>query len=618
MDDEKAWDAGKLTLFSERIPSENNGLRDYEVRKMPVFNEQNQRQALVIIGRDITEHKRAEEKLQLSASVFTHASEAIMITTANATILDVNQAFTIITGYSRDDVLGKNPRILSAKKQNKDFYTAMWRELIEKGFHNSEIWNKRKNGEIYLQMLTISAVRDENGVILQYVSLFSDITQRRRAEEEIRNLAFYDRLTKLANRRLLMDKLRQALTASTRTNQYGAILFLDLDHFKILNDTLGHDYGDMMLIEVSHRIKGCLNEMDTVARLGGDEFAILLENIDEHEAIAVHKAALIAEKIRASLSISYQLKEYKQHGSPSIGMCMYRGDKDTADNLLKRADMAMYQVKGSGRNAVRLFDPAMQHALETRIKLEGELHHAIASNQLQLFYQIQVDSELRPTGAEALLRWMHPVHGIISPAEFISIAEESTLILDIGDWVLSCVCQQLALWFSAEKTRHLSLAVNVSARQFNRPDFVARLLTLLHTHKMDVTRLKIELTESVILNDVSDVIARMHTLREIGVVLSMDDFGTGYSSLSYLKQLPLDQIKIDQSFVRDMTCDPNDAVMVETIIDLAKKFRLNVIAEGVETHAQLAYIKQLGCMAYQGYLFSRPVPIEQFEALLQE
>jgi len=371
-----------------------------------------------------------------------------------------------------------------------------------------------------------------------------------------------------------------------------------------------------MLIEVAQRIQYCVREVDTVARLGGDEFVVLLEEVDTNAEHASQKVALIAEKIRAALAVPYQIKEHEYHSSPSIGMCLYRGNEESVDTLLKHADLAMYQAKDSGRNAVRFFDPAMQLAVEMHAALEADLRRALPNRELQLYYQIQVDNEHRPLGAEALARWVHPKRGMVSPVQFIPIAKESSLILDIGNWVLDTACQQLALWNKQEQTRDLVLAVNVSAQQFRLHDFVDRIADVVRTHQVNPACLKLELTEGVVLTDVADVVAKMHALKALGVKLSLDDFGTGYSSLSYLKQLPLDQIKIDQSFVRDIATDPNDAVMVQTIIDLAQNFRMNVIAEGVETEAQLDFLKQNGCMAYQGYLFSKPVPIDQFEALL--
>lgn len=457
---------------------------------------------------------------------------------------------------------------------------------------------------------------DAQGQPLKLYGTIQDITERKEAEAEIHSLAFFDHLTKLPNRRHLLDRIHQAQSVSARSNLYGALLFLDMDKFKSLNDTLGHDIGDLFLVEVARRMLLCVRDVDTVARIGGDEFVVLTGEVGASAEEVSQRVALIAEKIRAALSEPYQLNEYEHHSSPSIGVCLFRGNEITVDSLLKQADMAMYQAKGSGRNAVRFYDPAMQLAVETHAALESDMRHAILDTQFRLYYQIQMDNQRRPVGAEALIRWAHPERGLVSPLLFIPIAEESSLILDIGHWVMETACKQLALWGKRERTRNLILAVNVSAVQFKKHNFVEIVTTLVNIHQIDPSRLKLELTEAVVLDDVADVVTKMHALKALGVQLSLDDFGTGYSSLSYLKQLPLDQIKIDQSFVRDAATDVNDAVMVQTIIDLAKNFRLNVIAEGVETEAQLHFLKQNGCMAYQGYLFSKPVPIDEFESLL--
>lgn len=448
--------------------------------------------------------------------------------------------------------------------------------------------------------------------------LQDEIIERKGMEDKVSDLAFYDPLTRLPNRRLLMDRLSAALSISARNQYFGALLFLDIDNFKMLNDTMGHDVGDLLLIEAAARIKSILREADTVARLGGDEFVMVIEGIDDHADTASQTVALLAEKIRATLSEPYQLGNIIHYSTPSIGVSLYLGNQKTVDELLKCADIALYQAKNSGRNTVRFFDPAMQQAVEEHAALEKDLRQVVPGKQLHLNYQIQVDSDLRPIGAEALIRWIHPTRGIVSPMEFIPIAEESKLILDIGDWVLDTACHQLSEWRKNKLTCNLSLAVNVSAQQFRQADFVDTVAAKLRTYALEASQLKLELTESMVLKDVRDVVSKMHALKAIGVTLAMDDFGTGYSSLSYLKLLPLDQLKIDQSFVRDMITDPNDAVMVKTIIDMAHNFRLNVIAEGVEIEAQMDMLMQLGCKAFQGYYFSKPLSIEQFERLLKQ
>lgn len=564
---------------------------------------------------DITEQKLAEDDLRIAASAFeTH--EAIMITDADERIVRVNSAFERITGYFGAEVIGRTPHMFSSGKHERTFFESMWQQIGSRGYWEGEIWDKRKNGEIYPKWLTITAVRDAASRVSNYVAIFSDIGQRKQAEEQIYSLAYYDALTKLPNRRLFQDRFDLALAASERNGHYGAVLFLDLDKFKILNDTLGHGYGDLLLIEVAMRLRTCVREMDTIARMGGDEFVVLVEDIAADAEEASQKVAHLAEKIRSALAQPYTLEQYEQHSSPSIGVCLYRGRDETVESLLKHADMAMYQAKDAGRNAVRFFDPVMQHAVESRSALEADLRRAVPDQQLHLYYQIQLDNEFRPLGAEALLRWIHPMRGMVSPALFIPLAEESSLILDIGQWVLDAACRQLQGWAKHEQMCNLIIAVNISAKQFMRVDFVEQVDAVIRKYQVNPELLKLELTESVVLGDVKGVVAAMHALKGLGVRLSMDDFGTGYSSLSYLKQLPLDQLKIDQSFVRDITSDLNDAVLVRAIIDLARNFRLNVIAEGVETKDQLEFLKINGCMAYQGYLFSKPIPIDQFEALL--
>lgn len=559
----------------------------------------------------------SEAQLRVAAAAF-QTNEAIMITDAIGNIVRVNRAFVDITGYSEAEVLGENPRILNSGRHNQHFYQNMWQSLLHVGQWSGEVWDRKKNGDIYPKLATINAVKNEQGETLQYVAIFSDISARKKAEEEINNLAFYDALTSLPNRRLLLDRLGIALAASDRDQHYGAVLFLDMDRFKTLNDTLGHEYGDMLLIDVAKRLKFCVREVDTVARLGGDEFVVLIEHLGTDKEESLQDIARIAEKIRAVLATPYQLNDHKYHSSPSIGVSVFYGSEVSVDELIKRADMAMYQLKESGRNGVRFFDPQMQHLVESRAALESDLRRALVEQEFCLFYQIQLDNSAHPVGAEALIRWQHPVRGMVSPAEFIPVAEESSLILDIGHWVLDSACQQLARWQTQEQTKNLVLAVNISGQQFKQPDFVQQIIAVIHKYQVDASRLKLELTESVALGDINLVIEKMIALKEtVGVTLSLDDFGTGYSSLSHLKRLPLDQIKIDQSFVRDITTDASDAIMVKTIIDMAKNFGLNVIAEGIETQSQQTFLADNGCMAYQGYFFSKPVPLEAFEALLR-
>ena len=564
---------------------------------------------------DITEQKASEDNLRI-ASVAFETHEAIVITNIKAEILRVNKAFTTITGFSAESVLGKNPRILSSGRHSKAFYKEMWRQLLTNGSWTGEIWDRKKSGQIYPKWLTITAVKNDLGITTEYVGIFSDITARKQAEDEIRNLAFYDPLTSLPNRRLLLDRFQSSLNTSARTNKYCAVLFMDMDKFKVLNDTLGHYYGDLLLSEVAVRIKSCVRETDTVARLGGDEFVVLIEEIDFDQDKSAQHVASLAEKIRSKLAEPYQLLKHEFRSSPSIGVSLYIGTNETVDDILKHADMAMYHAKDSGRNTVRFFDPQMQKAVESRVAFESDLRLALPENQFMLYYQVQVNNKHKPVGAETLLRWHHPVRGLVSPLEFIPVAEETSLILDIGNWVIEQACRQLSLWSQHKKTKKLSISVNVSAKQFRLENFVETVENLIHQYKINPALLKLELTETLIMIDIVNVVKKMNSLIDLGIKLSMDDFGTGYSSLSYLKQLPINQLKIDQSFVRDIVADVNDAVMVQTIINLAQNFNLEVIAEGVETAEQLAFLKKQGCFAYQGYYFGKPMRIEEFEKLL--
>lgn len=566
---------------------------------------------------DITARKQTEERLRISSIAF-ETQEAIVVTDAQARIVSVNRSFERLTGYTAAEAIGQNPSILKSGRHDAAYYQALWTSLHDTGVWSGEMWDKRKDGTIYPKWLTITCVRNDANEITHYVAIFMDITERKRAEEEIHRLAFYDTLTLLPNRRLLVDRLSQALAFSHRNGAQGALLFMDLDNFKTLNDTKGHDVGDMLLIEVAARLKTCVRESDTIARLGGDEFVVILQDLGSSAVLAANQAEGIAEKIVAALNAPYFLAGYEHHSSVSIGVCLFQERGTTVDELLKRADTAMYQAKAAGRNAVRFFESSMQIAVEARAVLEAELRYALSKDELQLYYQLQADSDRRITGAEVLLRWFNPERGFVSPAQFIPLAEETGLILPIGKWVLETACRQLQQWASDPGTRHLQLAVNVSARQFRQTNFAAQVKEMLNQFSVNPALLKLELTESLVLVDVEDTIQKMQALKQLGVQFSMDDFGTGYSSLSYLKRLPLNQIKIDQSFVRDIVIDKSDAVIVQTIIDMSKNFGLDVIAEGVETEEQFALLQQNGCMAFQGYYFSKPVPVDEFDQLVKQ
>ncbi len=563
----------------------------------------------------LREAQKAEADLRVAATAF-ESQEGMVITDAANTILRINRAFTDITGYTAEDVVGHTLSMFDSGRHDADFYTSIWSAIHRDGSWQGEIWNRRKNGEAYPEWLTVTAVKGIAGDITHYVSALSDITQRKAAEEEIRNLALYDFLTRLPNRRCLMDRLQQALAASSRSGRQGALLFIDLDNFKDLNDTLGHNMGDLLLQQAAQRFTACVRESDTVARLGGDEFVVMLENLCENLQEAAEQVKVVGEKILATLKQPYLLGEHQFSCTSSIGITLFLGHTENIEDLLKQTDLAMYQAKAAGRNTLRFFDPNMQAVVTARTVLDADLRQGLQQNQFQLYYQPQVDGAGRVTGAEALIRWHHPVRGMVSPAEFIPAAEESGLILPLGHWVLETACSQLVAWAARAETAHLSVAVNVSPRQFRQADFAGQLLSLLNRTGADPYKLKLELTESLLLDDVEDTIAKMVSLKAAGVCFSLDDFGTGYSSLSYLKRLPFYQLKIDQSFVRNILDNPNDAAIIKTIVALAQSMGLSVIAEGVESVEQRNFLADQGCHACQGYLFGRPLPPDAFEQSL--
>ncbi len=437
-------------------------------------------------------------------------------------------------------------------------------------------------------------------------------------EDKIKLLAFYDKLTGLPNRQLLLDRLHQAFASSARSGREGALLYIDLDNFKNINETLGRNIGDLLLQQTAQRLKSCMREGDTVASLGSDEFVVILADLNTQHIEAATQTEVVGKKILATLGQPYQLAMNEYHSTVSIGVTLFSDHGKSGEELLKRADIAMRQAKQAGRNTLRFFNSTMQDTINTRSSLVTDLRKALESHQFRLYYQIQVDSSNRPLGAEALIRWLHPERGLVSPAQFIPLAEETGLILPIGLWALETACTQLKAWEQDTLTRELILAVNVSAKQFRQVDFVAQVQSLMKRHAINPMLFKLELTESMLQENIEDTIAVMNTLKENGVLFSLDDFGTGYSSLQYLKRLPLDQLKIDQSFIRDLTTNSSDKAIVRTTIAMAQSLNLDVIAEGVETEEQRQLLLDRGCSHYQGYLFGKPVPIEQFEALLRQ
>jgi diguanylate cyclase (GGDEF)-like protein/PAS domain S-box-containing protein len=562
--------------------------------------------------RDITERKKTEANLRIAAIAF-DAADGIVITDAQGIALSTNRAFTDITGYRGDEIIGKSAFVFKSDWNDAALVRQMWQSLQSDRYWQGEVWNKRKSREHYPQWIKVTAVPNDAGEVANYVMTFSDISQRKNSENTIQKLAFYDPLTELPNRRLLLDRVQHSMASSKRSHCYGALLLIDLDNFKTLNDTMGHDMGDQLLRQASARLSTCVRDSDTVARIGGDEFVVMLCDLDPAIDIAAEQAEGAGRKILSALAQIYDLGCGEYRSGASIGATLFRGNDNTYDDLFKQIDLALYRSKDDGRNRLTFFDPAMQRDALERVAQEAELRKAIESNALVLYYQPQIRNNRHVCGAEVLVRWCHPVHGLVPPIKFIPLAEESGLILPLGDWVLETACRQLARWSTQPALADLVLAVNVSAKQFHEADFVNKVLSIIQRTGARPNHLKLELTESVLVTDVDNVIAKMDALKALGVCFSLDDFGTGYSSLAYLKRLPLDQLKIDASFVRNILVDVKEASIAKTIVALAHGMGLEVIAEGVETAGQRDFLATIDCHDYQGYFYSKPVPVLDFE-----
>jgi diguanylate cyclase (GGDEF)-like protein/PAS domain S-box-containing protein len=564
---------------------------------------------------DLTLQKQTEVNQRIAAIAFESLS-GMFVTDRHSVILHVNQSFSTLTGYSAEEAVGQTPTLLRSGQHGQAFYDDMWAQLLDIGFWQGEVINRRKHGGLYTGWMTISGVKDADGETTHYVCSFIDISAHKKAEESIHRLAFYDPLTQLANRRLLKDRMALAMASAHLNGHNGAVLMVDLDNFKMINDTSGHDTGDVVLTEVAARLQCVVQMGDCVARLGGDEFVVLLAVLPENPLEAVAQAQRTAENILASLSKLYVAMGQSFRCTASIGIDMF-GTHNTVSDLLKHADMAMYEAKKAGRNALRFFDTAMQAAVTHRVELEQALRRGLNQHEFVLYFQPQVNVLGQTVGAEVLLRWQHPDLGLVSPLEFIPLAEETGLILPIGQWVLESACAQLKAWETHPLACDLQLAVNVSALQFNQANFVAQVVQTVRHSGIRPDRLKLELTESMVA-EVETTAEKMLALKALGVTFSMDDFGTGYSSLSSLTRLPLSQLKIDQSFVRNMGTQTADAAIVQTIIAMAHNLGLDVIAEGVETEVQKQFLAQHGCLLYQGYLLGRPMPIAAFQAHLDQ
>ncbi len=614
---------GKPASFAYQLQT-LGGPRHFEGRCQPLATLVHGRPAVVLLAHDRTEHVQAEAALHESEQrLRTLLSDIPSISVqgylADGTTTYWNKASEQLYGYSASEAIGKSLFELiippHAHETVRHEVAQMFATTVPTPA--SELRLRHKNGA-EVDVYSSHAYVQVPGYAPEMFCIDIDISGRKAAEDEARYLAFYDALTQLPNRRLLVDRLQQVLVSGARSGLTTAVLFVDLDNFKTLNDTRGHEVGDLLLKEVAQRLRDCVREQDTVARLGGDEFVVVLQNLSSDATEAAAQTRTLGELVLAQLRQPYDLAGHEHHFSASIGATLLRHHRDSVDEVLKQADMAMYRAKDAGRNTLRFFDPDMQQAVNRRALLETELHNGLRQAQFLLLYQPQVDSQGHITGAEALVRWRHPVQGMVSPAEFIPLAEESGLILPLGHWVMETALRQQARWRQHPLFAHLSLAINVSARQFLQEDFVAQVLALLQSTGADPAQIKLELTESLLLDNVDNVIATMQALKAHGLGFSLDDFGTGYSSLSYLKRLPLDQIKIDQGFVRDVLLDPSDAAIARSIIGLAGALGLDVIAEGVETTEHHQFLLSHGCRAFQGYLFGRPLALEDFERQVQQ
>ncbi|MCE5181838.1 MAG: EAL domain-containing protein [Betaproteobacteria bacterium] len=582
------------------------GWRDNYIYKLPNGE-------IVAIYDDVTERRRNEESLRLAAKVFESSTAGIVITDTAGSVLNVNDAFTRITGYSLAEIRGATPRLLKSGRHDDAFYREMWDSLLASGHWQGEIWNKRKNGEIYPEWMDIGIVKDDRGEASHFVGTFTDITQRKADEERINYLGHHDALTGLPNRTLLHDRISQTLATCQHQHYKAALLLIDLDRFKNINESLNHDFGDRLLQLVAGRLDGCIHAPDTLARSGGDEFVVLMGEVHHlGEIVAMAKALLTA------MNQPFLVKDQEITITSSIGISVYPDDGDDTQTLLKNADVAMYRAKEQGRNNYQFYTQGMNVRTFETLVLENSLRHALTLKQFELHYQPQLDiASSAIIGMEALIRLRHPELGLISPANFIPIAEETGLIVPIGEWVVQQACAQTKAWHDLGYGT-LRVAVNLSARQFRQPGLMNAIEKALADSGLPPARLELELTESILMQDTEETLATLLGFKSMGVQLSIDDFGTGFSSLGYLKRFNLDKLKIDQSFIHDITSDPNDLAIARAVIALGHSLNLKVIAEGVETAEQLALLRENGCDEMQGFYFSRPLPADDFLRLLQE
>ncbi len=565
----------------------------------------------LIIAHDITDRRRSERELRIAAVAF-ESYDGQIVTDENGIIERVNSAFVRISGFSADDAIGRTPGFLQSELHGKTFYTGILLTLRKAGYWHGEIISRRRDGELYTARLSISAVADDRGHTTHYIGNLQDITAEKEAVKLANHWKLYDVLTGLPNRLLIEDRISHVLTGYSERSNPGAVMMFDIDFFRQINDSLGHACGDQVLAEVAARAQAAIRELDCLARFSGDSFVLLACDLGAPAPIAVRKATQLAEAIRCAVEAPILVASHRLTCTVSIGIAMFHDRETSADALLRQAELAMYRSKSNGRNMLHFFEKNMQVEIDQRRQLRAELQDAIHLQQFVLYYQVQVDTVGKPIGAEALLRWPHPTRGLVPPAEFIPIAEETGLIETIGRWVLETACQQLAEWAHQHTTRHLTLAVNVSPRQFKSQRFVEDVIAIIQRTGAAADKLKLEVTESLAIDDFQDSIVKLHELRNNGIQISLDDFGTGNSSLNYLTKLPLTQLKIDKSFVDDLPSSLRDAMVAQTIIAMGHGLELQVIAEGVENGEQRDFLTSHGCEAFQGYLFGRPLPVADF------
>lgn len=606
--------SGEENIITYETSYQEKGENFYTIEvRLQAFKNENSYILLAMVY-DVTERKKAEKELKITADVFDNTSEGIVITEGDSSkILQVNKAFCQISGYRNEELIGQKLNILKSGWHNDEYYKELWHSIKTTGFWQGEMWDRRKNGELYAQWLSITAVKDSFDRVTNYVGIVNEITERKKSEEKIYRLAYYDSLTNLPNRALFSDRVNYTINRTGKTNEKIAILYLDLDRFKVINDSFGHNVGDKLLQGVSLRLKEALGEVYTLSRLGGDEFIIMIENIKKEKEVAE-----IANKILESLSKPFNLMGIEVYTSISIGISLYPSDGSNLDTLLKNADTAMYRAKDLGRNNYQFYAREMNSKAIEKLKVENELRKALEKNELFLQYQPQVDlNSGKILGVEALIRWKHPEFGLVHPVEFIPLAEETGLIIPIGEWVLRSACEQYMCWKNQfGDFPKISLAVNLSARQFRQKNLTETIEKVIKETKFDAGCLELELTESVIMENVSESIKTLRKLKNMGIKIAIDDFGTGYSSLNYLRRFPLDKLKIDRSFVMDILKGRQDGAIVETIISMAHTLSLRVIAEGAETREQIIFLQEKGCDEVQGYYFSKPLSTRGIQKLI--